>query len=228
MAKQHVLIVDDEEDILQLVEYNLNKAAYTCTCVSSGPEAIKAARTMLPNLIVLDLMLPGIDGLQVCATLKHDPKTQEIPIVMLTAKGTEADIVRGLEMGADDYITKPFSPKVLVARIANVLRRQPRKSGDEAASLHIQDLVIHPGRREVLVDDEKIDLTRAEFDILQFLAKRPGWVFTRSQIVDALHGPGYPVTDRAVDVQVVGLRKKLKERGEYIETVRGIGYRFKE
>lgn len=228
MTKQHILVVDDEEDILNLVQYNLSKVAYSCTCVTDGREAVLAAGNLLPALIILDLMLPGMDGLQVCATLKHDPKTKQIPIIMLTAKGTEADIVRGLETGADDYMTKPFSPKVLLARIATVLRRQPRDGTEDPASLHRHALVLHPGRREARLDGVPLDLTRAEFDILLYLANRPGWVFTRSQIVDALHGPGYPVTDRAVDVQIVGLRKKMKQHGDYIETIRGIGYRFKE
>lgn len=228
MSARHVLIVDDEEDILELVEYNLARAGYACACMTSGSEALTSARTMLPDLVVLDLMLPGLDGFEVCAALKHDPKTRHIPIVMLTAKGTEADIVRGLEMGADDYVTKPFSPKVLVARVQAVLRRQPKDGPEEAASIRVQGLCIHPGRHEVLIDGAPIELTHTEFKVLYFLARRPGWVFTRSQVVDAVHGVGYPVTDRSVDVQIVGLRKKLGTYGDYIETVRGVGYRFKE
>jgi two-component system, OmpR family, alkaline phosphatase synthesis response regulator PhoP len=228
MPKSHILIVDDEEDILELVQYNLAKANYTCTCVTSGTEAIEAARTLLPDLILLDLMLPGLDGLEVCGILKHDAKTRHIPIVMLTAKGSEADIVRGLETGADDYVAKPFSPKVLVARVGAVLRRAPRESREEAASLRIHEFVIHPGRHEVLLEGQPVELTHTEFKVLYFLAKRPGWVFTRSQVVDAVHGEGYPVTDRSVDVQIVGLRKKLGAHGEHVETVRGVGYRFRE
>jgi two-component system phosphate regulon response regulator PhoB len=228
MPKEHVLIVDDEEDILELVEYNLMKAGYACTCVPSGGEAVRRARAELPDIIVLDLMLPGLNGLEVCSLLKNDPKTRSIPIVMLTAKGTESDVVRGLELGADDYITKPFSPKILTARVGAVLRRQPK--GDEADSppLRIRELFIHPGRHEVLVNDSPVQLTSTEFKVLHYLARRPGWVFTRSQIVDAVHGVGYPVTDRAVDVQIVGLRRKLGDGGDNIETVRGVGYRFKE
>lgn len=228
MNTRCVLIVDDEEDILELVGYNLTKAGYACTCVTSGSEAVRSARTMPPDLIVLDLMLPGLGGFEVCSVLKHDPKTRHVPIVMLTAKGTEADIVRGLEAGADDYVTKPFSPKVLVARIQTVLRRQPKDGTEEAAPIRVQSLYIHPGRHEVLIDGVAIDLTSTEFKILHFLTRRPGWVFTRAQVIDAVHGVGYPVTDRSVDVQIVGLRKKLGVHGEYIETVRGIGYRFKE
>ena len=228
MAKKHVLIVDDEEDILELVRYNLERSAYACACAVTGTEAIRVAHSHLPDLVLLDLMLPGLDGFEVCTLLKHDPKTRHIPIIMLTAKGSEADVVRGLETGADDYITKPFSPKVLVARVAAVLRRGPKDAAEDPEPIRIGELLIHPGRREVSANGEALDLTFSEFSILRFLAKRPGWVFTRSQIVDAVHGVGYAVTDRAVDVQIVGLRKKLGPLGHAIETVRGVGYRFKE
>lgn len=228
MARKYILIVDDEEDILELVRYNLEKAGYTCACVTSGKEVLTTALATLPDLVVLDLMLPGMNGLEVCAQMKNDPKTWSIPIVMLTARGSEADVVRGLETGADDYVTKPFSPKILIARVAAVLRRQPKDSHSEASPVRIRELLIHPGRREVLLEGASIELTPGEFGVLQFLAHRPGWVFTRSQIVDAIHGPGYPVTDRSVDVHIVGLRKKLGKYGDYIATVRGVGYRFKE
>lgn len=228
MAKKHILIVDDEEDILELVRYNLERALYACACAATGTEAVRLVHSQLPDLVLLDLMLPGLDGFEVCTLLKNDPKTRHIPIIMLTAKGSEADIVRGLEMGADDYITKPFSPKVLVARVAAALRRNPKDAGEDPDPIRIGELFMHPGRREVSVNGEPVDLTFSEFSILRFLAKRPGWVFTRSQIVDAVHGIGYAVTDRAVDVQIVGLRKKLGELGHAIETVRGVGYRFKE
>jgi two-component system phosphate regulon response regulator PhoB len=173
-------------------------------------------------------MLPGMDGLEVCKLLKSDPKTQYIPVVMLTAKGEDADIVTGLELGADDYIVKPFSPRVLIARLRAVLRRKARDLVDHTAPVTIHDITIHPGRHEVVAGDRKLDLTYTEFRVLHFLASRPGWVFTRYQIVEAVRGDNYPVTDRSVDVLVVGLRKKLGSRGKYIETVRGVGYRFKE
>jgi two-component system phosphate regulon response regulator PhoB len=172
-------------------------------------------------------MLPGIDGLEVCKKLKSDAKTQSIPIIMLTAKSEEADIVTGLELGADDYITKPFSPKVLVARVRRVLHRNIAHDL-EKSPVKIHELTIDPGRRQVLIKNKPVDLTFTEFNILYALAKRPGLVFTRYQIVDALHGDDYLVTDRAVDVQIVGLRKKLGPCGKYIETVRGVGYRFKD
>jgi two-component system phosphate regulon response regulator PhoB len=228
MAKEHILVVDDEEDILELVRYNLAKEGYRVTTVASGEEAMKSARSVQPDIILLDLMLPGVDGLEVCRLLKRDPKTQHLPIIMLSAKGEEADIVTGLELGAADYITKPFSPRVLVARLRAVLRRRATDTISETTPLTIHEMVIHPGRHEVLVEGRPVDLTATEFRLLHMLARRPGWVFTRSQIVNGVHGSDYPVSDRSVDVQVVGLRKKLGPSGDYIETVRGVGYRFRE
>jgi two-component system alkaline phosphatase synthesis response regulator PhoP len=232
MAKEKLLVVDDEEDILELIKFNLEREGYQVSCAATGEAALDLAKSEIPDLIVLDLMLPGIDGLEVARQLKKEPETREIPIVMLTAKGEEADIVTGLELGADDYITKPFSPRVLVARVRSVLRRNQRgkvkEYSEETKVLQIHDLVVHPGRREVLVDDKPVQLTFTEFGILNYLAQRPGWVFTRSQIVDAVRGEDYFVTDRSVDVQIVGLRKKLGNAGKTIETVRGVGYRFKE
>ena len=228
MARENILVVDDEEDILDLVNYNLSKAGYRVACVATGGDAVKAARNSLPDVVVLDLMLPGLDGLEVCTLLKNDPKTRDAAIIMLTAKGEESDVVKGLELGADDYITKPFSPRILLARIKAVLRRREAEAVEKSTVLRVHDLVIHPGRHEVLVRGEPVELTYTEFRVLYTLARRPGWVFTRSQIVDAVRGEGYAVTDRAVDVQIVGLRKKLGSLGGYIETVRGVGYRIKE
>jgi two-component system, OmpR family, alkaline phosphatase synthesis response regulator PhoP len=228
MAKEHILVVEDEEDILELLRYNLTKEGYRVTGVLSGEEGLKAARSQPLELIVLDLMLPGIDGLTVCRELKMDAKTRDLPIIILTAKGEEADIVAGLELGADDYITKPFSPRVLLARLRAVLRRRQAEPQVEADSLELHELAIHPGRHEVLVQGQPVDLTSTEFRLLSFLARRPGWVFTRSQIVQGVQGEDYSVSERAVDVQIVGLRKKLGSAGKYVETVRGVGYRFKE
>lgn len=229
MATERILVVDDEEDLLELISFNLSKEGYRVTTVATGEDAINDARATLPDLIVLDLLLPNVDGLNVCKTLKADPKTAHIPIVMLTAKSEEADVVTGLELGADDYITKPFSPRVLLARLRSVLRRRSQQpEADDPSSLRIRDLVIHPGRHEVLIGGEPIELTFTEFRLLHFLARKPGWAFSRAQIVDAVKGEDYPVTERSVDVQVVGLRKKLGSIGSYIETVRGVGYRFKE
>jgi len=228
MAKAKILVVDDEEDILRLVEYNLQQNGYQAICAATGEEALHAARTEQPGLIILDLMLPGMDGLEVCSTLKNDPPTSAIPILMLTAKGEESDIVAGLELGADDYVTKPFNPRVLIARVRALLRRAVAEVVPETATIRRGDVVIDPTRREVLAKGRPVDLTFTEFGILRFLAARPGWVFTRNQIIDEIRGSDYPVTDRSVDVQVAGLRKKLGACGKSIETVRGVGYRYKE
>lgn len=228
MAKESILVVEDEDDIRELLRYNLVKEGYRVTGAVSGEEALKAVRGSLPDLVLLDLMLPGLDGLEVCRSLKQDPQTRNLPIVMLTAKGEEADIVAGLELGADDYVTKPFSLRVLLARLRTVLRRRSAAPLPETAPITIHELEIHPGRHEVLVQGRPVDLTATEFRLLNLLARRPGWVFTRSQIVNEIHGDDYSVTERAVDVQMVSLRKKLGLCGKYLETVRGIGYRFKE
>ena len=227
VSKVNILIVDDEEDVLELVRYNLNKEGYRIETATSGEEALAKARTVQPGLIILDLMLPGIDGLQVCKNLKSETKTQNIPVIMLTAKGEESDVVGGLELGADDYITKPFSPKVLIARVRRILQRTIA-SDLEKVSVKIHELVITPSRREVLINNIPVELTFTEFNTLYLLAKRPGQVFTRYQIVDAIRGEDYIVTDRAIDVQMVSLRKKLGPCGKYIETVRGVGYRFRD
>jgi two-component system alkaline phosphatase synthesis response regulator PhoP len=227
-TRERILIVDDEEDLLELVGYNLSKEGYRVQGVESGEKALAEARSTLPDLIVLDLLLPAVDGLEVCRLLKADPRTQHIPIIMLTAKSAEADVVTGLELGADDYITKPFSPRVLLARVKALLRRKTKETVELAGSIRVRELMIHPGRHEVLLSGKPVDLTFTEFKLLQFLARKPGWAFTRAQIVDAVKGTDYPVTERSVDVQIVGLRKKLGDFGANIETVRGIGYRFKE
>jgi two-component system phosphate regulon response regulator PhoB len=228
MAKEHILVVDDEEDILELVTFNLTREGYHVKGAASGEAALKSIKSESFDLIVLDLMLPGIGGLEVAKSIKNNPKTHNIPIVMLTAKGEEADIVTGLELGADDYITKPFSPRVLIARIRAVIRRISEEPQDGTSVLRVHELEIDPGRRSVLAGGKPIELTFTEFQVLSILARRPGWVFTRTQIVDAVRGSDYPVTDRSVDVQIVGLRKKLGPFGKYIETVRGVGYRFRE
>ena len=228
-AKPQVLIVEDEDDIRELVRYNLERENFSVSEASSGEDGLKTVVQKKPDLILLDLMLPGKDGLQVCRELKQNPDYSDIPVIMMTAKGEESDIVTGLELGAEDYIVKPFSPKVLTARVKAVLRRKAVPAAPDSGDvIRIFDMVIHPGRHEVLVKDKPVGLPASEFGILHFLARRPGWVFTRYQIVDAVHGDDYPVTERSVDVQIVGLRKKLKKAGDYIETVRGVGYRFKD
>ena len=228
MTKKNVVVVEDEEDILELLKFHLSREGFAVTAAASGEEAVKAITRKVPDLVLLDLMLPGLDGLEVCRILKKDPKTAGVPIVMVTAKGEESDIVAGLELGADDYIAKPFSIKVLIARVRAVLRRRREPTADRNAPIRIHDIEINPGRHEVLVRGAPVEMTFSELRILHFLASRPGWVMTREQIVDAVRGEDYPVTDRAVDVQIVGIRRKLGARADYIETVRGVGYRFKE
>ena len=226
MAGEHVLIVEDDEDIAELLEYNLQRQGFRPSCAGTGEEGLREARENRPDLILLDLMLPGLSGLEVCRALKDAEATASIPVIMLTAKGEEEDIVAGFNAGADDYVTKPFRPKILLARVQAVLRRGASGRQDETQPVQVGELVIHPGRHEVADSSGPIDLTRTEFRILQYLASRPGWVFTRSQIVRAVHGDDYPVTGRSVDVQVAALRRKLGDSGAMIQTVRGVGYKM--
>ena len=228
MAKEKILVVEDEEAIQELIRYNLNKEGFDrVRLCDSGEEALTQAQEFAPDLILLDLMLPGMDGLSVCRRLRRDARTASIPVIMLTAKSEESDIVTGLEVGADDYLTKPFSPKVLVARIKSVLRRaNPTETEETGMALRRGALFMNRGTREARIDNEPLSLTCSEFEILYLLARRPGWVFTRSQIVNEVKGDDYPVTERAVDVQMVSLRRKLGNHSELIETVRGVGYRF--
>ena len=228
MARTRILVVDDEPDILELVQYNLSKDNYDVMGVESGEEALAQVHATPPDLIVLDLMLPGVDGLEVCRVLKRDTRTAAIPIVMLTARGEEADLVVGLALGADDYLTKPFSPRVLLARIRAVLRRHHSEPVAADAVITQHGLVLHPGRHEVLVQGQPVLLTPTEFRVLHLLARRPGWVFTRNQIIAAAQGEEVSVTERAVDVHIVSLRRKLGSVGDAIETIRGVGYRLQE
>ncbi|MEJ2688612.1 MAG: response regulator transcription factor [Deltaproteobacteria bacterium] len=231
MDEKTVLVIEDEEDIQQLVAFNLMKEGFRVRCADSGEEGLRQADSLLPDMVLLDIMLPGIDGLAVLRQLKTKPKLARIPVIMLSAKGEEQDIVSGLNLGADDYVPKPFSPKVLLARIRSVLRRQSDAELKEQPSpqvLSVHGLTIDFSRRQVMADERAITLTVSEFEILTLLARHPGWVYTRQQIIDQIRGQDYTVTERLVDVQVFGLRKKMGSTGELIETVRGIGYRFKE
>jgi len=228
MAAETLLVIEDEEDILELLTYNLSREGYKVIGVADGLKGFHAADAKLPDLVLLDLMLPGMNGLDVCRQLKKNDKTARIPIIIVTAKGDESDVVAGLELGADDYVAKPFGIKVLLARVRAVLRRKKEPPADKTAVIRIHDLVINPGRHEVLIKGKPVELTFSELRILHLLASRPGWVMTREQIVDAVRGEDYPVTDRSVDVQIVGLRRKLGTRADLIETVRGVGYRFRE
>jgi two-component system, OmpR family, alkaline phosphatase synthesis response regulator PhoP len=233
MGKVTILVVEDEAAIQQLVSYNLIKAGFHVSCADNGEEALECLLREDIDCVLLDLMLPGMSGLEVCEAIrsKNSRHGHHIPIIMLTAKGEEEDVVSGLEYGADDYITKPFSPKVLIARIKAVLRRGFEKSqveGEEDQGIIIiDDLEINKGRHEVKLGTELLHLTMTEFGILALLAGKPGWVFTRQQIIDSVRGYDFLITPRAIDVQVFGLRKKLGSSGRMIETVRGVGYRFR-
>ncbi len=229
MPRERILVVEDEEEIQELLAYNLARAGYEVACEDTGEDGLAAARGQPPDLMVLDLMLPGLQGLEVCRALKDDPRHRHLPIIILTAKGEEEDVIAGFEAGADDYVTKPFSPPVLLARVKAVLRRRAAAGPEDTDRVvRYRELTIHPGRREVTVGGQPVGLTATEFDILRHLASRPGWVFTRNQIVRAVHGDDYPVTGRSVDVQVAALRRKLGAAGAYIETVRGVGYKLGE
>lgn len=226
---QHVLVVEDDDDIRKLLEVTLKKEGYRVSLLSSGDCVLPWLSREEPDLIVLDIMLPVVDGRRLCRDIRSHENFKKIPVIMLTARSEEVDIVTGLELGADDYVTKPFSPKVLVARIRALSRRREMAEDEPASSkIQIHDIAIHPEKHEVLVSGEPVRLTLTEFQILGVLAGRPGWVFSRDRIVDRIRGEGYAVTARAVDVQIVGLRKKLGESGTFIETVRGVGYRMKE
>jgi two-component system phosphate regulon response regulator PhoB len=227
MAKERILIVDDEEDILELVQYNLSREGHDVFCADSGEKALEILKSKPVDLMVLDLMLPGMDGFSVANRVKNDPRIKHLPIVMLTAKDSESDVVAGLELGAEDYVTKPFSPRVLIARIHKVLRRLSDAPLEGKDVLHHGNLTIDVRKHEVTIKGMPVNLTYTEFEVLVLLAARPGWTFSRSQIVDRVRGYNYSVTDRSVDVQIVGLRRKLGPCSDYIQTVRGVGYRFK-
>lgn len=225
---KHILVVEDDSDILELIKYTLVREGFHVTTLMSGDGAVEKAVSVTPDLILLDLMLPGLDGFELCRLFKRNNDLEHIPVVMLTAKSEDADVVTGLELGADDYITKPFSPKVLTARIRTILRRKANGQRDSQGILKLHNITIDPGRHEVFVDEIPVHLTLTEFNILIHLMKRPGWVYSRKQIIDSIHGEDTIITDRSIDVQVAGLRKKLGDAGRYIETVRGLGYRLKE
>ena len=227
MAKKNIFVVEDEEDILDLIRHHLTKEGFAVATATNGLEAVKAIQRKPPDLILLDLMLPGLDGLEVCRQLKKDPKTAGVPILMVTAMDEERDVVTGLELGADDYIVKPFRMKELIARVRAALRRQRPAQLDKDAPVRAGGIEIHPGRHEVKVAGAAVDMTFSELRIQHALASRPGWVLTRDQIVDAVRGADYAVTDRAVDFQIVGIRRKLGDHADCIETVRGVGYRFR-
>jgi two-component system phosphate regulon response regulator PhoB len=225
VGRGNILVVDDEEDVLELLRYNLEKDGFKVYTAVTGEEALKKAVDKLPDLVVLDVMLPGIDGLEVCKKLKSDSKTSQIPVILLTARGEESDIVSGLEIGADDYVTKPFSPRELIARIKAIFRRHKEQP---AAEIRIGQIVIDNIKHKALVKGQKIELTATEFRLLESLARRPGVVFSRNQLLDAVGTDESMVYDRTVDAHVKSLRRKLGQAKDYIETVRGVGYRFRD
>lgn len=228
-----ILVVEDEADLRELIQYNLKRGGFQVDTAEAGEKAIQAVSQSPPHLILLDLLLPGMDGLEVCRRLKSHPRTASIPVIMVTAKGEDADVVKGLELGADDYVTKPFSPRVLLARVRAVLRRHrlggsSQGEGSSVSPIEIEGLRLDMERHEVTLDGQPVTLTATEFRLLMLLMRRRGRVFTRQQIIESIHGGQSAVTTRSVDVQVVALRRKLGSRGRLIETVRGVGYRFQE
>ncbi len=222
-----IAVVDDEPDILELVALHLKRAGFSVRTFPDAGQFQKSLASSVPDLVVLDLMLPDADGIDVCRDLKRDSRTAHVPVVMLTAREDEFDRVLGLEIGADDYITKPFSPKELVARVKAVLRRSEQRHTGEVIELP-QDVVIDPNRFEVTVGGRKTELTTTEFKILSILAERRGWVFSRDEILSRLWGDEKAVLDRTVDVHVTNLRKKLGKAGRLIENVRGVGYKLSD
>lgn len=229
MAKSKVLVIEDEPDILEVIQYNIEREGHKVIACRDGEQGLSRIRTDDPDLVILDLMLPGMDGSEVCRQVKTDPVTRGIPIIMVTAKGEESDVVLGLGLGADDYITKPFSPRELVARVNVALRRgsvrEERSDGERVAR---GDLVIDLGRFEARAADEQLNLTPTEMRLLHFLASHPGRVFPRAHLLSRVIGEDAVVTDRNIDVHVRALRLKLGDHASVIETVRGVGYRFAE
>ena len=225
--KTKILFVEDEVSLQKSIAYILEKEGFSVTAVNTGEDAVKSAIKENPDLILLDLMLPGIDGFEVCEILKRNPRTANIYIVMLTGKRMVEDITKGLGQFADDYITKPFEPAILIARIQAILRRKLKTGEKENRLIRFGELTIDTAGREVAAGGERLDLTRTEFDLLLLLARNPNIVFSRAKILDHIRQDDYELTERIVDYQVSGLRKKLTPAGQFIETVRGIGYKFK-
>ena len=224
-----VLVVDDDPTVREVVAGYLSRAGLTVDEAADGMDALARARHTPPDLVVLDLMLPGIDGFEFLRRSKNLPGKAGIPILITTARGEDADVVAGLELGAADYVVKPFSPRVLVARIRTALRRGLERSPGQDVQTRLSrgGLVLDPLRHEAFFEDKFLELSATEFSILKCLMEEPGRVFARTQIIDAVKGQDYPVTDRSVDVQILSIRKKLGEGSALIETVRGVGYRFR-
>jgi len=229
VTHESILVIEDDDDIRELIEFNLSREGYGVAGTANGEDGLRTAQKNLPDLIVLDLMLPGIDGIEICRRLKQDPTTRGVAVVMVTAKSEESDTVLGLGVGADDYVVKPFSPRTLLARIQAVLRRGPLKAERAHAERVVQDdLVIDVTRHEATLADKPLELTPTEFRLLHFLACHPGRVFARSELLSRVIGNGAVVIDRNIDVHIRALRQKLGNRKDLIQTVRSVGYRFRD
>jgi two-component system phosphate regulon response regulator PhoB len=226
VKRKRILLVDDEIDIIDILKFHLEKEGYDIITALNGKEAVERAEKFVPDLIVLDLMMPELDGISACRKIKADPITKHIPVIMLTAKSEETDIILGLEFGADDYITKPFSVRVVVAKVRALLRRTATTEQVDEEVVSIGPLFMNKANRTAKLDEIPKILTYSEFEVLWLLSKHPGRVYSRTQIVNAIKGEDYPVTERSIDVQIVGIRKKMGDFARYIETVRGVGYRF--
>ena len=228
MSKEVILIIEDDLEIQELLSHSLSKEGWTLLPAATGEDGLKLLKNRKVNCILLDIMLPGIDGLKVLKKIKENEQYRSIPVIMTTAKSEDTDIITGLELGADDYVVKPYSPKVLIARIRAGLRRQEDGVSKDSVTVWQQgDIILDSARHIVRCGDKELDLFATEFALLKHFLSNPDIVFSRNQIIAAIHGPDYPVTDRSVDVQILGLRKKLGEAGDMIETIRGIGYRFR-
>ena len=225
-SRNKIVIIEDEPDIVEVLTYNLKREGFNVVSVERGDEGLNAVRNQSPNLVILDLMLPGIDGLSLCQQMKSDPLIKEIPIIIISAKGEESDVVIGLELGADDYLPKPFSPRELLARVKAVLRRGPINEEPNKKRISIGDLVVDAVRHEVRLKGALINLTATEFKLLLQLAAQPGRAYTREQLLNRIVGRGVVVIDRNIDVHIRSLRKKLGHSGQLIQTIRGVGYRF--
>jgi len=228
MARTKIIVIEDEPDIQEIITYNLKREGYQVAAVRDGREGLALVRNQAPALVILDLMLPGMDGLSVCQQLRADPLTRDVPIIMVSAKGEESDVVIGLGLGADDYVPKPFSPRELLARVKAVLRRTSAREAPAAERIVIKDLSIDVMRHEVKVAGELLKLTATEFKILHQLASQPGRAFSREQLLNRVLGEGVVVVDRNIDVHIRAVRKKLGQCADMIQTIRGVGYRFLE
>lgn len=229
MTQAKIVVVEDEADILEVMEYNLRREGFRVLSARDGEEGLELVRREAPAMVLLDLMLPGIDGVELCRRLKGDSVTRGISIIMVTAKGEESDVVLGLGVGADDYVIKPFSPRELMARVHAVLRRQgPADVRTDSDRIVLPGVVIDPDRHEVFVNDESVPFTATQFRLLHFLASHPGRVFTRAQLLSRVIAEGAIVSDRNIDVHLKAIRKKLGPHRDLIDTIRGVGYRFRD